>query len=216
MLNFRKVHGAGNDFVLLAGTAPDLEKDWSETARGLCARRTGIGADGLVISAPICTGVLGVACFNADGSIATMCGNALRCAAWCAAKDFALTEMALVMSSVEHQSLVRDDASGPRPKSARSRVRPERRGQSAVRLGWACRCRQLSLIRLRIRHTPAAPAPPHRAARARPAPARSRRPSTPAHRPRSTGRSVPRPGPGPHGRRSRARARSRPLRWRLP
>lgn len=113
MLNFRKVHGAGNDFVLLTGTPADLEKDWSDTARDLCARRTGIGADGLVISALLTAdpGLRGVACFNADGSIATMCGNALRCAAWCAAQDSGapVKEMRLVMAGVEHQALVGDD-----------------------------------------------------------------------------------------------------------
>ncbi|MGW3669270.1 diaminopimelate epimerase [Streptomyces sp. NPDC005141] len=113
MLSFRKVHGAGNDFVLVAGSAADLDKDWSDTARHLCARRTGIGADGLVISAPLTAnpGLQGVACFNADGSVATMCGNALRCAAWCTAKDSgaAVKDMRLVMAGVVHQALVRDD-----------------------------------------------------------------------------------------------------------
>jgi diaminopimelate epimerase len=110
-VKFRKVHGAGNDFILLTGSSSDLERDWSDTARQLCARRTGIGADGLVVSALIGTdpAVVGVACFNADGSIATMCGNALRCAAWCAAEDYSFQEMRLFMAGVKHQALVRDD-----------------------------------------------------------------------------------------------------------
>ncbi|MGR8012214.1 diaminopimelate epimerase [Streptomyces hypolithicus] len=111
MLNFRKVHGAGNDFILFTGTGTDLDKNWSDTARQLCARRTGIGADGLVISALLHAepGVLGIACFNADGSTATMCGNALRCAAWCAATDHSLKAMTLVMAGVKHEALVGDD-----------------------------------------------------------------------------------------------------------
>ncbi|MGW3917312.1 diaminopimelate epimerase [Streptomyces sp. NPDC005070] len=111
VLKFRKVHGAGNDFALITGTAEDLDKDWADTARRLCARRTGIGADGLVISAPLGPDLRGVACFNADGSVATMCGNALRCAAWCTARDsgVAVKDMSLVMAGVEHQALVRDD-----------------------------------------------------------------------------------------------------------
>lgn len=110
-VKFRKIHGAGNDFILITGSSADLEKDWSDTAKRLCARRTGIGADGLVVSTVIDTdpAVLGVACFNADGSIATMCGNALRCAAWCAAKDHSVRDMTLVMAGVKHQALVGDD-----------------------------------------------------------------------------------------------------------
>ena len=50
-MKFRKVHGAGNDFILFTGSSADLDKDWSDTARQLCARRTGVGADGLVVSA---------------------------------------------------------------------------------------------------------------------------------------------------------------------
>ncbi|MET7713032.1 diaminopimelate epimerase [Streptomyces sp. NPDC005407] len=123
-MNFRKVHGAGNDFVLFTGSGADLKRDWSDTAREFCPHRTGVGADGLVISARLNTDALGVVCFNADGSIATMCGNALRCAAWCAAVDFSLTEMALVMASVEHHALVRDD--GVRVTTEVGQVDPRR------------------------------------------------------------------------------------------
>lgn len=109
-MKFRKIHGAGNDFVLIAGTSADLDKDWSDQARRLCARRTGVGADGLVLSARLAgEAVVGVVCFNADGSIATMCGNALRCVAWCAAKDHSLQEMTLVMAGVNHQAVVTAD-----------------------------------------------------------------------------------------------------------
>ncbi|WP_329430639.1 diaminopimelate epimerase [Streptosporangium sp. NBC_01495] len=109
-MRFRKVHGAGNDFILLTGTIADLDKDWSHTARRLCARHTGIGADGLVISAPLNGDLsdLGVTCWNADGSVATMCANALRCAAWYVAQDLGLStmEIRLVMAGVEHQAQV--------------------------------------------------------------------------------------------------------------
>ncbi|WP_405951499.1 hypothetical protein OG588_39945 [Streptomyces prunicolor] len=82
-MRFRRIHGAGNDFVLLSDPAPDSEEDWPKEAERLCARRTGVGPDGLVISSLISISpvALEVTCFNADGSIATMCGNALRCAA---------------------------------------------------------------------------------------------------------------------------------------
>jgi diaminopimelate epimerase len=109
-VKFRKVHGAGNDFVLVTGSMTVLEKEWADTAREVCARRTGVGADGLVVSTLVGTDpvVLDVVCLNADGSLATMCGNALRCAAWAARQDHGFRELRLLMAGVEHQAQVSD------------------------------------------------------------------------------------------------------------
>lgn len=106
-LTFRKVHGAGNDFILFAD--PPQGRDWPEEARQLCARGTGIGADGLVVTTWRGPAAFEVRCFNADGSVATMCGNALRCAAFCAARDHGGQEMSLVMAGAAHRAQVRDD-----------------------------------------------------------------------------------------------------------
>ncbi|ROO88090.1 diaminopimelate epimerase [Actinocorallia herbida] len=104
---FRKLHGAGNDFILIDVQPTDLERDWATKARLLCERRLGIGADGLVLTArTLRDRILLVACFNADGSIATMCGNALRCAAFAAAPDDSSAALRLVMAGVEHQAIV--------------------------------------------------------------------------------------------------------------
>ncbi|MFJ8583592.1 diaminopimelate epimerase [Streptomyces sp. NPDC093595] len=111
-MEFRKVHGAGNDFVLVTNAEPRDATVWAKTAERLCARRTGVGADGLVISRPAedDTNVLEVACFNADGSVATMCGNALRCAAWVAKCDQGLHTMQLRMAGVMHEARVDGDS----------------------------------------------------------------------------------------------------------
>ena len=104
---FRKVHGAGNDFIFING--PFEHPDLPGLARDLCNRRTGIGADGLVISTRL-NGrppAYEVRCLNADGSEATMCGNALRCAALCAAADHGHTEVAMIMATIRHQGEVR-------------------------------------------------------------------------------------------------------------
>ncbi len=106
-LTFRKVHGAGNDFILVADPAGD--RDWPEEARRLCPRGTGIGADGLMVTTRLGPAAFEVRCFNADGSAATMCGNALRCAAFCAACDHAGQVMSLVMAGAEHRAQVRGD-----------------------------------------------------------------------------------------------------------
>ncbi|MBW3569092.1 diaminopimelate epimerase [Candidatus Parcubacteria bacterium] len=75
-MKFTKMHGLGNDFVVLKG--PLVIK--SEIIAKLCERNFGIGADGLLVISPIDSGVK-MEYWNADGSRAEMCGNGLRCAA---------------------------------------------------------------------------------------------------------------------------------------
>ena len=72
--------GSGNDFVMVDGRAT-TPTDWSpEDIRTVCARGTGVGADGLVLvgvgSEP---GSARMVYFNSDGSRAAMCGNAALC-----------------------------------------------------------------------------------------------------------------------------------------
>jgi diaminopimelate epimerase len=78
---FFKMSGSGNDFVFLDGrwTTPG---DWpADRIRQLCARGTGVGADGVVVLAPGSgPGSVRFIYFNADGNRAEMCGNAALCA----------------------------------------------------------------------------------------------------------------------------------------
>jgi diaminopimelate epimerase len=77
---FFKMTGSGNDFVFVDGRWSGLD-DWPpQRIRRVCARQTGVGADGLVHLAPGSGGVLAMAYFNADGSRAELCGNAALCA----------------------------------------------------------------------------------------------------------------------------------------
>jgi diaminopimelate epimerase len=72
------MHGLGNDFVLvMAQDLPTLPM--GELASQLCHRHFGIGADGLVILGAGGLAPWRMQIFNADGSEAEMCGNALRC-----------------------------------------------------------------------------------------------------------------------------------------
>jgi len=77
-LRFAKYHGLGNDFVLVEGPLMDAER-----ARRVCDRHRGIGADGVVTILPARTSGAAVSMhiYNADGSVAEMCGNAVRCLA---------------------------------------------------------------------------------------------------------------------------------------
>jgi diaminopimelate epimerase len=78
-LPFAKLHGAENDFIISwADQSP--QTNWPETARLICARTTGIGADGWMLAWRE-TGGLRTRLFNSDGSEAEISGNGTRCAA---------------------------------------------------------------------------------------------------------------------------------------
>lgn len=79
---FTKAHGARNDFLLTwESNAP--AGDLPEMARAICARHTGVGADGwMIVTPPKDAGAEGaIRLFNSDGSEAEISGNGTRCAA---------------------------------------------------------------------------------------------------------------------------------------
>ena len=76
-LPFWKMHGAGNDFVVLA--ADEADASWGALAERVCDRHFGVGADGLIIALPSARADRRMRIFNADGSEAEMCGNGIRC-----------------------------------------------------------------------------------------------------------------------------------------
>lgn len=78
-MKFTKVHGLGNDFILVDGFKEKLPADLNKTALNLCHRHFGIGADGLVFILPSETADIRMSIINSDGSTAEMCGNAIRC-----------------------------------------------------------------------------------------------------------------------------------------
>lgn len=81
-MRFTKWHGLGNDFVLLDGFDEKVVMTPS-LARQLCDRKRGIGADGVAIILPPEDSHydLEMRIYNADGTIAEMCGNVTRCVA---------------------------------------------------------------------------------------------------------------------------------------
>jgi diaminopimelate epimerase len=83
-MDFVKMHGLGNDFVLLdclAGELSRTDEDWARLARQMCDRHFGVGADGILVALPSETADVRMRIFNADGSEAEMCGNGVRCLA---------------------------------------------------------------------------------------------------------------------------------------
>lgn len=84
MISFTKAHACGNDFLIVTEDAA-AGHEWSALTRRLCARNTGVGADGIEFFA--WTGLRSgrIRLHNADGSLAEISGNGTRCvAAWMA------------------------------------------------------------------------------------------------------------------------------------
>lgn len=76
---FKKIHGAGNDFIIIKYEDFPKEEEFSSLAAKCCHRHFGIGADGMIIVAPSTRADLKMIYYNGDGSLANMCGNGIRC-----------------------------------------------------------------------------------------------------------------------------------------
>ncbi|MGB3368629.1 MAG: diaminopimelate epimerase [Acidaminobacteraceae bacterium] len=77
MIDFKKMHGAGNDFILIKKI--DGVSDYSKLAKEVCHRNFGIGADGLMVASKSKCADIKMSYYNSDGSVGEMCGNGIRC-----------------------------------------------------------------------------------------------------------------------------------------
>lgn len=82
-MHFTKMHGAGNDFIIINNIDGAIsESVLPELAAGLCAQHVSVGADGMmVVAAPRQGGDFRMIFYNSDGSLGEMCGNGARCIA---------------------------------------------------------------------------------------------------------------------------------------
>lgn len=91
-----KLHGAGNDFLILDGTFdPGLEARLPALVARLCHRHLGVGADGVLLVTRSGDREARVTYWNSDGSLASFCANGTRCAARFAAARWEWPEMRL-------------------------------------------------------------------------------------------------------------------------
>lgn len=79
-LDFQKLHGLGNDFVMVDDFDESIELT-TEQVQHLCDRHFGIGGDGVILVRPSkheeCVAYMHY--INSDGTLAEMCGNGIRC-----------------------------------------------------------------------------------------------------------------------------------------
>ena len=81
-IDFTKMSGTGNDFILIDHRAPFLSREeMPGFARAVCERRVSVGADGLILIEKSENADFRWQFLNGDGSWAEMCGNGARCAA---------------------------------------------------------------------------------------------------------------------------------------
>ncbi len=80
-ITFSKLSGAGNDFIVIDNRARTVTLTAAQI-RALCTRRTGIGADGLILIEPSERFDFSMNYHNADGLLGSMCGNGGRCAVY--------------------------------------------------------------------------------------------------------------------------------------
>ena len=80
VLDFVKMSGAGNDFVLIDNRSRQIKLTREQVVR-VCHRHQGVGADGVMLLVPCASGKADWAWdfYNSDGSVAEMCGNGARC-----------------------------------------------------------------------------------------------------------------------------------------
>lgn len=111
-LPFVKVEGLGNDFVLV--DAPHAARVDSAQARRLCDRHFGVGADGVLLVLPGEEGAARMRIFNADGSVAEMCGNGIRCFArhLVESRGLATDEVLVDTDAGPKRCAIRRDAAG--------------------------------------------------------------------------------------------------------
>lgn len=79
-MKFTKMHGAGNDYIYIDCFSQNVENP-ERLSKKLSDRHFGVGADGIVLIKPSYIADCFMDIYNADGSRAKMCGNAIRCVA---------------------------------------------------------------------------------------------------------------------------------------
>lgn len=120
-MRLTKMHGLGNDFVLLSDMQLQIsDVNLNTLARSTCSRRTGIGADGLILAQPSHSADIKMRIFNSDGSEAEMCGNGIRCFALFAVKNNLVPSPAFSVETLA--GIMRPEIMGSTPHSASVRV----------------------------------------------------------------------------------------------
>jgi diaminopimelate epimerase len=113
-IDFTKIHGTGNDFIMIDDLSREIDLSADQVA-WLCDRHFGVGADGVILIRPSehddCVAYMHY--INADGTLAEMCGNGVRCfAKYLVDKGFVTSD---VCEDGLGGSFIADTKAGKRP-----------------------------------------------------------------------------------------------------
>lgn len=97
MVQFHKMHGLGNDFVIFDAREQPVEMSEAR-ARAIADRKTGVGCDQLILVEPSEVADVRMRIFNSDGSEVEACGNATRCVAVLLGRDGRIETAAGILS----------------------------------------------------------------------------------------------------------------------
>src|SRR5687768_1079281 len=106
MTRFHKMHGLGNDFVVLDGRETAVAMDPAR-ARAIADRRTGIGCDQVIVLEPSKVADVRMRIWNSDGGEVEACGNATRCVALLGARTIE-TKAGILGAETEGSSVTVD------------------------------------------------------------------------------------------------------------
>ncbi len=113
MGTFSKMHGLGNDFVVIDARADAVELTEAR-ARAIADRHTGIGCDQLIVIGPSPRADVAMRIFNADGSEVAACGNATRCVPLFVGRDVTIETRAGLLDARLVDDGARVDMGAPR------------------------------------------------------------------------------------------------------
>ncbi len=91
-MKFVKMHGLGNDFIIVSSDDFDKIENKAEFTVKMCSRTRGVGADGILVCGKTSQGFIRMTLWNSDGSTGEMCGNGIRCLALYAWEKGLVTE----------------------------------------------------------------------------------------------------------------------------
>ena len=105
-IDFTKMEAVGNDFVVVDNRSGLLSTLKPGIVKSICSRRTGVGADGLLLLSPHDEYDFLMEYYNADGSPGDMCGNGARCIALFAHELLRADEFRFLAGDGEHTAWV--------------------------------------------------------------------------------------------------------------
>lgn len=126
-MRFEKMHGLGNDHVVVESAgfdratrlANEMGVSFSELVQCICDRRRGVGGDGLIVVGESGVADVSARFFNADGTEAEMCGNGIRCIGKFAFERGLVCSSAVLVETASGVRELRLDVDGGRVVAAR-------------------------------------------------------------------------------------------------